>query len=106
MLKNKSIMTSLIFTVITTVMILFSAILGYNYWVSREIVVNGIEKNANDIIEGTANEIHAILQKFETITETAADLLEDVDGFFENEQQNQILRSIAVNNPGVFGFSG
>ncbi|MBT7264336.1 MAG: SpoIIE family protein phosphatase [Waddliaceae bacterium] len=105
MLKNKSIMTSLIFTVITTVMILFSAILGYNYWVSREIVVNGIEKNANDIIEGTANEIHAILQKFETITETAADLLEDVDGFFENEQQNQILRSIAVNNPGVFGFS-
>jgi sigma-B regulation protein RsbU (phosphoserine phosphatase) len=100
-IKNRGLAFKLIFFILTSCIVIFVSIFSYNYGVSRGIIIEKIEENANNLTLGTVSKIETILLPVEKIPEHLAQLLEE--GSFDKDEIQGLLRLVVKNNPDIYG---
>lgn len=101
MIKNKGIAFKLTFCILASSAVIFLAIFGYNYIISRRIIVKNIESGAKNLALATVNRIESILRPIEKIPQNLAYLLEQPG--YSKEDIIELLRTIVKNNPEIYG---
>jgi len=99
--RSRGLAVKLIFLILTSVTLIFSAISIYNYFISRRIIVRNLESNARNLTLATVNRIDTVLQAVEKVPRNLAYFLES-SGCTGSELFN-LLRSIVENNPEIYG---
>ena len=101
MIKNRGITFKLIFFILSSCTLIFAVVFGYNYLVSRQIIIQNIEENAKNLTLLTVNKIETILRPIEKIPQSLAFLAEQT--LCEKEDILSVLRSLVANNPEIYG---
>jgi phosphoserine phosphatase RsbU/P len=103
MLKNKSILFKFILLISGSSTVIFLFILGFNYHVSREMILKNVEENAQNFTLRTVNKIESVLVAVEKISEQIALFLEDEK--MGEKQIIDMLRLIVANNEELYGIA-
>jgi len=101
MIRNRGIAFKLSLYILSTTAIIFIAILGYNYQISRKLILNNVRENSKNLAFNAVNRIETILQSFNKIPENLAYFLE-----YSNYNKSELLdliSTIVENNDEVFG---
>jgi len=101
MIKIRSIAFKLTFFILTSCTIIFALIFGYNYLISRKIIVKNIEGSAKNLALSTVNKIESILLPIEKVPQCTAYLLEAAP--YNKEGLLDLLYSLVRNNPEIYG---
>jgi phosphoserine phosphatase RsbU/P len=101
MIRNKGIAFRLIFSILASCTVIFIAIFGYNYFLTRKIIIRNIEDNAKNITLATVNKIETVLRPIEKVPLSIAYSLEHSS--YGREDLVNLLRSLIENNPEVYG---
>ena len=100
-MKDKSIAFKLSFFVLTFTGLIFSGIFGYNYFVSRQMILKNIEENARSLSVATAQRIETVLRSVQEVPKTVAEVLEEIP--YDKEVLNRILSAAVGNNSTLYG---
>ena len=76
-LRNRGIAFKLVFLILISEVAIFVLIFGYDYLVSRQIIVKNIRSNAQNLAKATVNRIDAVLGSVEKIPQNLAYFVED-----------------------------
>ncbi len=101
MLKNKSILFKFIFLVSGSSALIFLFILGFNYHVSRKMILKNVEENAQNFTLRKVNQIESVLVAVEKISEQIAFFLESEK--MGEKQIVDVLRVAVENNEELYG---
>lgn len=101
MLKNRGIAFKLVFLIFVSELAIFSVVFGYNYLVSRRIIEDNIEKNAQNLVRATVNRIDTVLRAVEKVPQNLAYFLED--SLLTGKELKDILRTVVEKNPDIYG---
>lgn len=101
MIKNRGITFKFVFSVLLSSSIIFFAIFGYNYLVSKKIIIRNIENSAKNLTQSTVNKIEIILRSVEKGPQNFANFLEN--GSYEKEELLNMLRSLVASNSEIYG---
>jgi sigma-B regulation protein RsbU (phosphoserine phosphatase) len=101
MMKNRGIALKLILLILTSTMIIFGLIFGYNYTFSRRIIERNVEENAKNLTFTTVNKVETVLHAIEKIPENMAYFLEN-SSYRKNELLN-LIRTVVKNNQEIYG---
>jgi len=101
MIKNRGIAFKLTFFILASCTVIFVAIFGYNYAVSRRMLVRSIEENARNLALVTVNRIETVLSSVEKVPENLAYFLEQAP--CDKEGIISLLRSVVENNAEIYG---
>jgi len=101
MMKNRGLALKLILLILTSITIIFSVILGYNYFFSRRIIINNVEKNAGDLAKATVNRIETVLRSTEKVPQNLSYFLESFSS--NSGDLFDLIRSVIENNPEIYG---
>ena len=100
-MKNRNLAFKLAFSILTCSSLIAGAILGYNYYVSRSMILKNIEASARDFSGMTAQKIETVMRSMRKVPETLAGTLEEVP--YEEETLKRLLRSEVERNPEIYG---
>ena len=100
-MKNRGLALKLTILILSSISVIFFLIFGYNYVVSRRIIVGNIEKNAGNLSLATVNRIDMVLRAIEKVPENLA-------FFIECSTQSSadfidLIRMVVKNNPEIYG---
>lgn len=95
-MKNRGIALKLTLLILTSTMIIFGLIFGYNYTFSRRIIERNVEENAKNLTFTTVNKVETVLHTIEKIPENMAYFLEN-SSYRKNELLN-LIRTVVKNN--------
>jgi len=101
MMKNRGIAFKLIFCILTSCILIFVIVFGYNYLFSRRIIIRNIKDNAFNLARVTVHKIEAVLNSVEKIPENIAYSLEESS--YRKKGLMNLLRSVVENNPEIYG---
>ncbi|WP_147819169.1 SpoIIE family protein phosphatase [Salidesulfovibrio onnuriiensis] len=87
-------------TLICTTLIL-AFIVGYNYMVSRRIIVELAERDGGHLAEATVNRINDVLNSVQKVAQSISYSLEE--GELSDELINDLGHRVLSNNPEIFG---
>ena len=76
MAVNRGIGLKLILLILTSVTLIFFVIFGYNYVVSRDLILKTAEENARNLAKATVNRIDTVLLSVEKIPKNLACFME------------------------------
>ncbi|MBI4773710.1 MAG: hypothetical protein HY788_05935 [Deltaproteobacteria bacterium] len=99
--KNRGIAFKLIALIFAGSMLVFGLILGMDYMVSRQIVLEKVKSNARYLTEATLNRIQIVLASIESVTRNQTPYLEQ--GPVTQEELAIMVRSLVEKNPEVYG---
>jgi sigma-B regulation protein RsbU (phosphoserine phosphatase) len=98
---NSGIGLKLCLSIMTGVVVIFTSVFGYQYYVSRQIIIEGIEKNATGLALATVHRIDTVLRSVEKVPGNAALLLEGLSS--EPGDLDRLLRIVVQHNPEIYG---
>ncbi len=101
MMKNRGLALKLALLILTSITLIFSVIFIYNYFFSRQIITNNIEKNANSVASATVNRIDSVLRALEKVPESLAYFLESSS--YDSDDIMELIRSVIEHNPEIYG---
>lgn len=101
MISNRGITFKLVFFILSSCTIIFALIFGYNYLLSRRIIIREIEENAENLTLLTVSKIEAVLRPMEKVPKSLATSLEQ--SAYEKEELINLLHSAIKNNPEIYG---
>jgi sigma-B regulation protein RsbU (phosphoserine phosphatase) len=101
MFLNRGIAFRLTVFILACCSAIFAVTFGYNYLVSRRIIVRNIEENARSLTAVTVNKIETVLRAVEKVPQNLAYSLEDSS--YRREGLMQLLRTVVENNPEIYG---
>ncbi|MDD5556149.1 MAG: SpoIIE family protein phosphatase [bacterium] len=81
--------------------LIFAAAFGYNYFVSRRILLANIEENARNVTAVTVGRIDSVLRAVEKVPQNIAYALEDAA--YSRNAVASLLRTVVENNPEIYG---
>ena len=93
--RSKSLAFKLAFFILTCSSLIFGAVLGYNYYVSRQLILQNIEASARDLAATTAQKIETVLRSIEEVPETVAESLAEIT-YDEKTLKQLLLRSSII----------
>ncbi|MFH1123203.1 MAG: SpoIIE family protein phosphatase [Pseudomonadota bacterium] len=101
MLKNRGIALKLIILILASITVIFSFVLGYNYFFSRRIIIANIEKDAGHLALATVNHLDMVLRPVEKVPQNLAQFL----GTFPYESGDimSLVESVVEHNPEIYG---
>ena len=102
MLRNRGLAFKLILLILSSCILIFTAILEYNYFISKKIIIKNIEENAKNLSLATINRIESVLNPVEKVAENLASVLE-TEETISKEKLNEILKRTIENNPEIYG---
>ena len=100
-MKNKGIAFRLSLSILSISSLLFALMFGYNYYISRKIIIKNVEVSAGNLAGSTVNRIDAVLRSVEKIPLNLAFLLENLS--YDEKELTDLLRAIVQNNPEIYG---
>ncbi|HNV86271.1 MAG TPA: SpoIIE family protein phosphatase [Candidatus Omnitrophota bacterium] len=100
-MRNRSLAFKLAFFILTCSSVILGTILGYNYFVSRQMILGNVEASARDLARETAQKIETVMHSIKEVPETLAEALEEIP--YDEETLKRLLRSAVENNDGIFG---
>lgn len=100
-MKNRGIAFKLILLILASSTLIFMLIFGYNYYISRRIIVKNVEENARNLALTTVNRIETAMHSVKKVPENLAYFLEH-SSYTGNELIN-LIRSVVENNPEIYG---
>ncbi|MDD5217993.1 MAG: SpoIIE family protein phosphatase [Candidatus Omnitrophica bacterium] len=100
-MRSKSLAFKLAFFILTCSSLIFGAVLGYNYYVSRQLILQNIEASARDLAATTAQKIETVLRSIEEVPETVAESLAEIT--YDEKTLKQLLHSVVDHNSEIFG---
>lgn len=98
---DRSIAFRLILVITLSSTLIFSAVLGYNYYRSRQVLRNELEQNAANLALSSVNRVETVLTSVTKVTEGVARSLES--GRYTNEELHALLRATVRDNTEIFG---
>jgi len=101
MLNNRGIAFKLSLSILSTTAIIFIIILGYNYQISRKLILNNVRENSKNLAFNAVNRIETILKSFEKVPENLAYFLKYSD--YTKSELTNLIRTVVENNSEVFG---
>ena len=101
MLADRSIAFKLILVITLSSALIFTAILGYNYYRSRLILQTELESNARNLALSSVNRVETVLTSVTKVTEGLARSLEN--GSYSHRELLALLRATVVNNDEIYG---
>ena len=100
-IRNRGIAFKLVFFILTSCTLIFLVIFGYNYLVSRRIIVRNIQDSAQNLALVTVNKIETVLRAVEKVPQNLAYSLEESQ--YRKKGLMNLLRSVVENNPEIYG---
>ncbi len=100
-MKNRGIALKLALLILTSITVIFAVVFAYNYFFSRQIISENVEKNARSLAQSTVNRIDTVLMAVEKVPRSLAYFYEDMNR--EGEDLISLLRSVVENNPEIYG---
>jgi len=100
-MKNRGLALKLTVLILSSVSVIFFLIFGYNYAVSRRIIVSNIEKNARNLSMATVNRIDMVLNAIEKVPENLAAFAEHAS--HSSADYIDMIRMVVENNSEIFG---
>ena len=101
MIIKKGLAFKLSLYILTTIIIIFSIILYYNYKISRNLILSDAKKDAQNLTELTVNRIENILNSLEKFPENIVAFLENTS--INEKEINSIIRQTVENDNLVYG---
>jgi sigma-B regulation protein RsbU (phosphoserine phosphatase) len=101
MLRNRGLALKLIVLILSSITLIFSAVLTYNYFFSRQIITNNIERNANHLTLATVNRIDRVLSAVEKVPQNLAYFLESTA--HGRDDIIRLLRAVVQHNSEIYG---
>jgi len=98
---DRSIAFRLILVITLSGTLIFSAVLGYNYYRSRLVLQNELEQNAENLAMSSVNRVETVLTSVTKVTEGVARSLES--GRYSHEELLGLLRATVRDNTEIFG---
>jgi len=99
--RNRGITFKLIALIFAGSMLVFALIMGMDYMVSRQIVLEKVKSNAHYLTEATLNRIQIVLASIESATRNQTQYVEWERG--TREDLLLLVRSLVEKNPEVYG---
>ena len=87
--------------ILTSTSFIFVAAFAYNYWYSKEIVLNSVKKNFGNLIQSTICQIESTLQSVEKVPQFTVRSMETYG--FQEKQHTQMLKDLIEANPNIYG---
>jgi sigma-B regulation protein RsbU (phosphoserine phosphatase) len=100
-MKNRGIALKLALLILTSITVIFAVVFTYNYFFSRQIISENVEKNARNLAQSTVNRIDTVLMSVEKVPRSLSYFYEDMNS--EGEELISLLRSVVDNNPEIYG---
>ena len=101
MFRKKGLSFKLIFYISTVVIVIFLVIMGYNYLISKKLLMKNVEENLTHLAQSSVNNIENILIPSMKLTEYMAYLQENYD--FSKEEIRDIMVGVVKDNEEIFG---
>ena len=101
MFKDRGITFKLVVLILLSTGAIFASIFAYNYHISRQIIVNNIRQNAQNLAMATVNRMDLVLRAVEEIPEGLAFALEKTS--FSEKELLSLLHILVEKNPDVYG---
>ncbi|MBU0683536.1 MAG: SpoIIE family protein phosphatase, partial [Candidatus Omnitrophica bacterium] len=101
MINNRGIAFKLTFFILTSCVIIFIVIFGYNYSFSRKVIIEKTEENADTLAGATVNRIETILSAVKKVPSQIANSLEHTS--FDKENLLKMLKAVVATNPEIYG---
>ncbi len=90
-----------VFWILVGVASVFSAVLGYNGYYSRKLIIKEIERDAFDRAVSAANHLDMFLKSVEKISENVSYYLET--GSYDAEGISKLIRTVVEKNDEIYG---
>jgi sigma-B regulation protein RsbU (phosphoserine phosphatase) len=100
MIDKNGITVKLVFLILTSIILIFALIFGYNYFYSRKIITDRIEKEAKNLARATVNRIDAVLLAVQKVPYNLAITL--TQPAFGNDITS-LLCAVVADNPEIYG---
>jgi phosphoserine phosphatase RsbU/P len=98
---NRGIALRLSLLILSGITVIFSIVFSYNYLVSRQIIRENVERNAESLTLSTVNKIDSVLRAVERVPVTLAAVLEGRNP--GRTEVIELLRAVIENNPDIYG---
>ncbi|MEW6669159.1 MAG: SpoIIE family protein phosphatase [Thermodesulfobacteriota bacterium] len=101
MARSRGIALRLSILILASITVIFSAVFTYNYFISRQIILENVEKNADNLALSTVARTDAVLRAVERVPRNLSYFLEEFP--YEGGELIRLLQSVVENNPDIFG---
>jgi phosphoserine phosphatase RsbU/P len=101
MARNRGIALRLAVGILASTTIIFSLIFGYSYFISRRIILQNVERNAENLTQSTVNRIDSVLKTVEKVPRNLAIFLEDFS--YDGGDILRVIQAVVEKNPEVYG---
>lgn len=102
-MKQRGLAFKLTALILTCAFVIVAAIIGYNYFYSRTIILRQAEDNSRHLAHQTTSRIDSVLSSVQKIAENIAFSLEDAD--LTKDEILELNRRVVANNPEIFGMA-
>jgi len=100
-LRDRGITFKLVFCILSSCAIIFTVVFGYNYGVSRGILITRIEDVASNLTSAAVSKIEATLLPIEKVPEQLAHTVERSS--YTKDELKDFLYSVVERNPDIYG---
>jgi sigma-B regulation protein RsbU (phosphoserine phosphatase) len=100
-MQDRGIGFKLCLAIMAGVVVIFTSVFGYNYYVSRQIIAKNIEKNATSLARATVNQIDTVLRSVEKVPQNLSFLLPNPSS--DRSEIERLLRIAVQNNTEIYG---
>ena len=101
MIKNKGFAFKLSIYILTVVSIIFLLSFIFNYYITRNIILDNIKETAKRITYENINKIEDVLNRIEKVPSTLARFIEGSD--LTDAQLHDFIKKIVLNNDEIYG---
>jgi phosphoserine phosphatase RsbU/P len=100
-IRDRGIALKLCLSIMAGIVVIFTAVFSYHYYVSRQIIVEKIENNATGLALATVHRIDTVLRSVEKVPANLSHLLEDPAS--DRSDIDRLLRIVVENNAEIYG---
>lgn len=101
--KRSSMALKLTVAISVAVCIIFAVVSTYGYRFSKKILLNNIEERAQEVLAKNVNEVEMVLSNLAAAPKTIASMVTVLPHLPETTLES-ILKNVAIENPGAYGF--
>ena len=102
-MKNRGIAYKLALMILTCVSVILMAIMGYNYYYSRGVILRQSETHTRSLAQETVSRIDSVLSSVQKVANNIAFSLEDAN--LTKDEILELNKRVLANNPEIYGMA-
>ncbi|MBN1105031.1 MAG: SpoIIE family protein phosphatase [Deltaproteobacteria bacterium] len=101
MARSRGIALRLSILILASITVIFSVVFTYNYFISRQIILQNVERNAENLALSTVARTDAVLRAVERVPKNLAYFLEEFP--YEGGELIRLIQAVVEKNPDIYG---